>query len=102
MLARAADATIFPYTTLFRSQWAGQCQRLGGVLLSVVGGRRGVSRLAADERHADVAGDGTDQRDAAFHGADGDGAGRAEEHTSELQAHSDRVDRHELEGKGGQ
>src|SRR5260221_8485275 len=70
MIRRPPRSTLFPYTTLFRSaQLVEMVRRRGGV------GRR--SCLAE--------GDG--------------GCGRSEEHTSELQSHSDLVCRLLLEKK---
>src|SRR5438034_6901704 len=71
MLRRPPRSTLFPYTTLFRSEVAHPRQ---GVVLAGGLGRPGV----ADDRRR---------------------GGRSEEHTSELQSHSDLVCRLLLEKK---
>src|SRR5260221_9369834 len=73
MIRRPPRSTLFPYTTLFRSLQ----QRLGVI----------------DIGHAQAAGSGEQQHQAARH------ADRSEEHTSELQSHSDLVCRLLLEKK---
>src|SRR2546428_3291298 len=86
MIRRPPRSTLFPYTTLFRSRLAGHVARrarvvpaavAGGAPLLPVAGRQGVAN--------DVTG--------------GIGAGRSEEHTSELQSRSDLVCRLLLEKK---
>src|SRR5260221_3040473 len=69
MIRRPPRSTLFPYTTLFRSAGPG---RTDGAQCSFAGGRRGP--FAACEA-------------------------RSEEHTSELQSHSDLVCRLLLEKK---
>src|ERR671927_171493 len=64
MIRRPPISTLFPYTTLFRSRLRGRAVGIGG--------RR-------DHRVQDAA------------GALRLGVGRSEEHTSELQSHSDLV-----------
>src|SRR5438132_9326433 len=71
MIRRPPRSTLFPYTTLFRSR--GRCRAPGGPALRRLA--RGASR-------------GRRPRDA-----------RSEEHTSELQSHSDLVCRLLLEKK---
>src|SRR5260221_13072490 len=78
MIRRPPRSTLFPYTTLFRSlHFFPALQRLG--LLLHGGLQRGNGRLA-------VAGEGKAH-------------GRSEEHTSELQSHSELVCRLLLEKK---
>src|SRR5438132_10021351 len=84
MIRRPPRSTLFPYTTLFRS---------------VVGGRRGrerdrgqqVARSKERQGHRDARFDVLDLADDRVH--------RSEEHTSELQSHSDLVCRLLLEKK---
>src|SRR5260221_1824979 len=82
MIRRPPRSTLFPYTTLFRSgllrdcRWGRRVQR----------GLDQLARLAGLERVCQ-------QRGAA------DGECRSEEHTSELQSHSDLVCRLLLEKK---
>src|SRR5438034_8873274 len=82
MLRRAARSTLFPYTTLFRSG-SGTGSGRGGA---------GVSTSSSQ--------DGTCSTVASC-GSSGGAAGapRSEEHTSELQSHSDLVCRLLLEKK---
>src|SRR5438034_8407515 len=97
MLRRLPSSTLFPYTTLFRSRihcrhdWAGRRGPLDRA------GRKGRSRSGRILKSF------RGQREAALRiaefplpGADG---GRSEEHTSELQSHSDLVCRLLLEKK---
>src|SRR5438034_7218143 len=85
MVLRPPSSTLFPYTTLFRSKrissfrraWAGACERAGLT-----------GRLVHDLRR-------TAARDFRQHGV----SERSEEHTSELQSHSDLVCRLLLEKK---
>src|SRR5260221_1923537 len=89
MIRRPPRSTLFPYTTLFRS---------GGI------GRR-QQRAALPPRHGDQDADDAprvarDARDVvAEDGAAAAPQGRSEEHTSELQSHSDLVCRLLLEKK---
>src|SRR3712207_8210090 len=46
MIRRPPRSTLFPYTTLFRSQWCGRLDREPGVDKHQVTGRRGI-----DQRH---------------------------------------------------
>src|SRR2546430_11994975 len=83
MIRRPPRSTLFPYTTLFRSQeLAG---RLAPEDVLPAAGRQQVGRVGL----------------AALELADGDGAGeaRSEEHTSELQSQSNLVCRLLLEKK---
>src|SRR5438034_8876386 len=83
MMRRRPRSTLFPYTTLFRSQEA-----LGDVTDEREDGGRAAGR-AQDVGGADVAAAvGTNVADT-----------RSEEHTSELQSHSDLVCRLLLEKK---
>src|SRR2546427_9517185 len=91
MIRRPPRSTLFPYTTLFRSE----------VVLPLPGARR--ARLQA--RHVDAV--GRERRDQIVQGTrlvvrghDERGAGpRSEEHTSELQSQSNLVCRLLLEKK---
>src|SRR5260221_4475366 len=76
MIRRPPRSTLFPYTTLFRSLLRGQARQ---VLVSLVG-----------QRHLDNPG---------VLGRDVADRQRSEEHTSELQSHSDLVCRLLLEKK---
>src|SRR5438034_6556762 len=76
MIRRQPMSTLFPYTTLFRSRAGGQCQRD----VCVLRGRGLVERYGG--------------LDILF--------GRSEEHTSELQSHSDLVCRLLLEKKSNE
>src|SRR5438132_4690494 len=81
MIRRPMRSTLFPYTTLFRSVPAGAHEpRVAGPLHADLG--------------ADLARDGADRRLRAAHAR-----ARSEEHTSELQSHSDVVCRLLLEKK---
>src|SRR5947207_7264028 len=93
MMQRSPRSTLFPYTTLFRSDVrdrAGQVRELD---------------FAAQGRHRQQAGRLRIREDRELvtracspHGAKRN-AGRSEEHTSELQSHSDLVCRLLLEKK---
>src|SRR5260221_6748898 len=67
MIRRPPRSTLFPYTTLFRSEW------LGSVEVGLSGDRFDIEPVA--------------------------GQARSEEHTSELQSHSDLVCRLLLENR---
>src|SRR5438034_2203823 len=86
MVRRPPSSTLFPYTTLFRSagtKYRGEFEeRLKAVLKEIVGAE-GRYIVFIDELHTLV----------------GAGAARSEEHTSELQSHSDLVCRLLLEKK---
>src|SRR2546425_7457824 len=69
MIRRPPRSTLFPYTTLFRSQLAGLAQ------LAVVRGRKLLHQPRLGQQRAELAG-GTPPIDAS----------RSEEHTSELQS----------------
>src|SRR5438034_6448355 len=91
MIRRPARSTLFPYTTLFRSVVEGGDGAAGQV----------VDAGGDDAVAGDAAGEGLDLP------AVGERAARSEEHTSELQSHSDLVCRLLLEkkdqpGGGGQ
>src|SRR5260221_4314149 len=75
MIRRPPRSTLFPYTTLFRSAHAAQ-----GLLGLGFDGREVRLRLALRGQHFQA-------------------VGRSEEHTSELQSHSDLVCRLLLEKK---
>src|SRR5260221_9728656 len=82
MIRRPPRSTLFPYTTLFRSGRARQADRPGD-LRGDVG-----EDVAVEVRH-----------DEDVEGLGGVGQLRSEEHTSELQSHSDLVCRLLLEKK---
>src|SRR5438034_5915217 len=86
MIRRPPRSTLFPYTTLFRS--GAHDVRGAGEALRAAGDRvhPGDARLSDRRAHGDA-------------GAEPDNAGRSEEHTSELQSHSDLVCRLLLEKK---
>src|SRR5260221_10472091 len=94
MIRRPPRSTLFPSTTLFRSHHGTRCD-------SPCGGCGGETRAGARACTADIAGGqcaGTTRADI----AGGQHAGttyRSEEHTSELQSHSDLVCRLLLEKK---
>src|SRR5688572_32114848 len=88
MIRRPPRSTLFPYTTLFRSVF-------GIELVDLVGGGEPVA-----ETRAHAGGEflvELDEDGAAGEG--GDGGGRSEEHTSELQSQSNLVCRLLLEKK---
>src|SRR5437773_5905842 len=84
MLRRPPGSTLFPYTTLFRSQAAGELARLLALRLQ--------QRAQAEQ---DVGQRLSPRRALAGHLV----APRSEEHTSELQSHHDLVCRLLLEKK---
>src|SRR5438034_2468894 len=87
MIRRPPRSTLFPYTTLFRSQEAGRVDEDG------VGDHGDFQGPPDEDRHR------KHERDQA-HGVRRPAAvGRSEEHTSELQSHSDLVCRLLLEKK---
>src|SRR5260221_9368169 len=92
MIRRPPRSTLFPYTTLFRSLAGRPLQAKGGVQLALVvvvelrQGRDGFRLLRQDPLGGDEAGSRP-------------GPDRSEEHTSELQSHSDLVCRLLLEKK---
>src|SRR5690242_20999072 len=102
MLRRPPRSTLFPYTTLFRSQEAGSGQPAGIE-------DRGVAVLVEDDAVAlaDEGGDSAEIGHEAGGEDDGippavkirDGPLRSEEHTSELQSHVNLVCRLLLEKK---
>src|SRR2546421_2602524 len=81
MIRRPPRSTLFPYTTLFRSDREAQARALVGAL----GGEKRIEDAATDL--AGNAGPGVVHRE------------RSEEHTSELQSRSDLVCRLLLEKK---
>src|SRR5206468_11027446 len=84
MIRRPPRSTLFPYTTLFRSENSGTARQLWRRRH-----RQASSNDAARGRHPEVRGDG----------AGSTIASRSEEHTSELQSRSDLVCRLLLEKK---
>src|SRR5436190_19861633 len=83
-IRRPPRSTLFPYTTLFRSTVEGGAE-VHHLLVLEVG-----ERVLADVAHAHA--DGEREHERAVHQ-------RSEEHTSELQSHSDLVCRLLLEKK---
>src|SRR5260221_8842410 len=96
MIRRPPRSTLFPYTTLFRSQWSGIKMRPRRVC--------GAGKIGGHDCLMD-SGSGKGLTTMHFHNP---GArqqrkpGRSEEHTSELQSHSDLVCRLLLEKKNKQ
>src|SRR5688572_31005564 len=94
MIRRPPRSTLFPYTTLFRSErvgspWIGDRAGQRDRVPFVIGG--GHHRHAAQQRRDVVDGDGRLSR--------ANAAVRSEEHTSELQSQSNLVCRLLLEKK---
>src|SRR5260221_8570450 len=85
MIRRPPRSTLFPYTTLFRSRRAPP-------------GSRRSSRLRSPRGALETASRGRARANPALHAVTGVGT-RSEEHTSELQSHSDLVCRLLLEKK---
>src|SRR5207249_9937349 len=88
---RTPPSTLFPYTTLFRSTGADRLRE-----------HRAHHLLFSRREHVDDAVDGLRRRrgvQGAEHQVAGLGAGRSEEHTSELQSRFDLVCRLLLEKK---
>src|SRR3712207_7059451 len=97
MIRRPPRSTLFPYTTLFRSQTGGPGAGQGALDAEVVGpaGVVGDVRAVRRERAALAGGD-------ALSAVEGEGRGvaeRSEEHTSELQSRQYLVCRLLLEKK---
>src|SRR5688572_32534605 len=90
MVRRPPRSTLFPYTTLFRSPVAALERRVPLLGAGLRGGVRAGRFVVGMARAAPLA--GTARRLAA-------GAGRSEEHTSELQSQSNLVCRLLLEKK---
>src|SRR5438132_7238905 len=93
MIPQILTSTLFPYTTLFRSDEVRQGRRAGGPAADVD---------AAEDvsRAGDTGGPERVRRAVENHGAPRVGVRqRSEEHTSELQSHSDLVCRLLLEKK---
>src|SRR2546430_8465211 len=92
MIRRPPRSTLFPYTTLFRSDRGGGADEPGGTA-SAQGRDRGgaAGRRAALPRRAD--------REGRRSGRAGGDRDRSEEHTSELQSQSNLVCRLLLEKK---
>src|SRR5947207_9884683 len=100
MLLRAPRSTLFPYTTLFRSIEEPGSGRNPGALRQDVTGVHGCFRtsVSAGSRQEGVPGTGV--RGARRNGCSETSMNtRSEEHTSELQSHSDLVCRLLLEKK---
>src|SRR5260221_9771444 len=95
MIRRPPRSTLFPYTTLFRSHDVDDA-----------GDKRPVSEYPADKIEAEQAdqppinaGNDHDQQRHEIDGFHAQSSRRSEEHTSELQSHSDLVCRLLLEKK---
>src|SRR3712207_7484358 len=98
MIRRPPRSTLFPYTTLFRSDFAvGELAHVVGADVDAAGGRPHQPGEQRDERRLAGAGR-ADQRQRL---ARGDGQVRSEEHTSELQSRQYLVCRLLLEKKKG-
>src|SRR5438094_7575752 len=80
MIRRPPRSTLFPYTTLFRSEWLARRRTL--ILLIQSSPAQSESRLSAEDRSSSA-----------------QGVSRSEEHTSELQSPYDLVCRLLLEKK---
>src|SRR5438034_8855095 len=93
MTRRPPRSTLFPYTTLFRS---GQQERVELVAGGVDAHRLGRHFVLADRHEPEPEARGDDDVRQRGHGGR---AHRSEEHTSELQSHSDLVCRLLLEKK---
>src|SRR2546427_6176047 len=98
MIRRPPSSTLFPYTTLFRSQIDRDRSRGSRELIELVVAIVGIERIAAGERavdrladvnrrhpHATLTAAGDSRR------RDGQRLARSEEHTSELQSQSNLV-----------
>src|SRR5438034_10904589 len=85
MLRRPPRSTLFPYTTLFRSR------SLKHMYAQIVDDSRGVTLAAASTMDPELRLQAKGKKKSE--------AGRSEEHTSELQSHSDLVCRLLLEKK---
>src|SRR2546428_4841069 len=83
MIRRPPRSTLFPYTTLFRSERGSRARAPWPARRRERAAANAGSRLRAERRHAAAAG----------------GRRRSEEHTSELQSRSDLVCRLLLEKK---
>src|SRR5688572_30957305 len=94
MTRRPPRATLFPYTTLFRSHLARGRLEGGGV------GTRGNQHVHGDVAAADARGQVAERKDRCDRARRGVvRRGRSEEHTSELQSQSNLVCRLLLEKK---
>src|SRR5260221_9298920 len=80
MIRRPPRSTLFPYTTLFRSIF-----KSGSTIISVLRAGGGINERRSNARIRESSSRGL--------------KGRSEEHTSELQSHSDLVCRLLLEKK---
>src|SRR3712207_8689276 len=96
MIRRPPRSTLFPYTTLFRSAGPGRHPRRAAA-------GRGQADAVPDRARGPARGLVADPRDRPFlpaaGGAEGEGGGRSEEHTSELQSRQYLVCRLLLEKK---
>src|SRR5947207_10632873 len=97
MIRLPPRSTLFPYTTLFRSPVERELQHA----------RAGDVKLVAERAHigrdqSQILGDERQSAQRLVDSAEEPGAGRSEEHTSELQSHSDPVCRLLLEKKNTQ
>src|SRR5438034_4274374 len=98
MILRPPTSTLFPYTTLFRSN--GQDCRMGGQSLSDAQISRRCNRIVKWSAHASLDSFGRPMASAnVSHPGRTVRPERSEEHTSELQSHSDLVCRLLLEKK---
>src|SRR3712207_1798776 len=95
MIRRPPRSTLFPYTTLFRSEVGDDRRRRGRRVYDGAAGQGAPAAVAAELRR-DAAQRRADDRRAAAHGRD---HLRSEEHTSELQSRQYLVCRLLLEKK---
>src|SRR5438874_10013328 len=91
MIRRPPRSTLFPYTTLFRSNDEGDEESSGVIDDEARHCRRGDAGKISDEI--------LQARPSARHSGPGQNGGRSEEHTSELQSRRDLVCRLLLEKK---
>src|SRR5688572_32119892 len=87
MIRRPPRSTLFPYTTLFRSAEHDEMDKAAGLM----------QKLPPDRAARDMS--GAIDYLASHSAVRGDGIGRSEEHTSELQSQSNLVCRLLLEKK---
>src|SRR5260370_23221094 len=88
MIRRPPRSTLFPYTTLFRSQAPVLIQGKSGHTIVEISDRAGLHGLSVNSASGEVAFLGFDKEN-----------NRSEEHTSELQSHLNLVCRLLLEKK---
>src|SRR5688572_32475078 len=97
MIRRPPRSTLFPYTTLFRSEFAQLLER--GLEAVEIEALDDLVDRAVGGSHADAAEDAVARNAGRGDGVPGNGVLRSEEHTSELQSQSNLVCRLLLEKK---